>query len=74
MRATWESLRSSESLAGVMPPGTTSLETVQQVESWADFKSLPPFESIARYWTIQVVTGATDAEGFRFRWFSPKAP
>jgi hypothetical protein len=74
MRAAWESLRSSESLAGVMPPGTTSLETVQQVESWADFKSLPPFETIARYWTIQTLTGGTDAEGFRFRWFSPRAP
>jgi hypothetical protein len=74
LRPTWEALRTTDSLAGVMPPGTTSLETVQAVESWADFKRLPPFESIARYWTLQVFSGATDADGFRFRWFSPKAP
>ena len=73
LRPAWEALRTSDSLAGVMPPGTTSLETVQTIESWADFKRLPPFEAVARYWTVQVVSGGTDAEGFRFRWFSPKA-
>lgn len=73
LRPTWEALRTSDSLAGVMPPGTTSLEAVQTIESWADFKRLPPFEAVARYWTVQVVSGGTDADGFRFRWFSPKA-
>jgi hypothetical protein len=74
LRPVWEALRTSESLAGVMPAGTTSLETVQAVESWADFKRLPPFEAVARYWTLQALSGATDAEGYRFRWFSPRAP
>jgi len=74
LRPVWEALRTSESLAGVMPAGTTSLETVQAVESWADFKRLPSFEAVARYWTLQALSGATDAEGYRFRWFSPRAP
>ena len=74
LRSTWETLRTSQSLAAVMPPGTTSLETVQTVESWADFKLLPPFETIAKYWTLQAISGGTDADGFRFHWFSPKAP
>ena len=74
LRPTWEALRTTDSLAGVMPAGTTSLETVQAVESWADFRRLPPFDSIARYWTLQAFSGSTDADGFRFRWFSPKAP
>jgi hypothetical protein len=74
LRSTWETLRTSQSLAAVMPPGTTSLETVQTVESWADFKLLPPFETIGKYWTLQAISGGTDADGFRFRWFSPKAP
>jgi len=74
LRTAWETLRSSESLASVMPPGTTSLESVQAVESWANFKLLPPFDSVARYWTLQVISGGTDAEGYRFRWHSPKAP
>lgn len=74
LRTAWETLRSSESLAAVMPPGTTSLESVQAVESWANFKLLPPFDSVARYWTLQVISGGTDAEGYRFRWHSPKAP
>ena len=74
LRATWETLRLSESLAAVMPTGTTSLEMVQTVESWANFKLLPPFETVAKYWTLQTISGGTDAGGFRFRWFSPKAP
>ena len=74
LRATWETLRLSESLGAVMPPGTTSLEMVQTVESWANFKLLPPFETVAKYWTLQTISGGTDAGGFRFRWFSPKAP
>ena len=74
LRATWETLRASESLSKVMPPGTTSLEMVQTVESWANFKLLPPFEAVAKYWTLQAITGGTDADGFRFRWFSPNTP
>lgn len=74
LRATWETLRASESLSKVMPPGTTSLEMVQTVESWANFRLLPSFDAVAKYWTLEAVSGMTDADGFRFRWFSPNSP
>jgi hypothetical protein len=68
LRATWEGLRTAKSLESLMPPGTTSLEAVQAVETWADFKLLPPFEQISRYWTLGAVSGGSDPQGFRFRW------
>lgn len=68
MRPTWEALRSAKGLDSLVPPGTTSLEAVQAVETWADFRLLPPFEQIERFWTVGAVAGGSDTNGFRFRW------
>jgi len=70
MRSTWEALRTARSLDTLMPPGTTSLDAVHAVETWADFRLLPPFEAVARYWTVSGVSGGSDPAGFRFRWVS----
>jgi hypothetical protein len=68
MRPTWEALRSAKGLDTLVPPGTTSLEAVQAVETWADFRLLPPFGQIERFWTVGAVAGGSDTNGFRFRW------
>lgn len=70
MRPTWETLRTARSLDTLVPAGATSLEAIQAIETWADFKLLPPFEQIARYWTIGAVSGGSTPDGFRFRWFT----
>lgn len=73
MRPTWEALRTAKGLDSLMPAGTTSLEAVQAVETWADFRLLPPFEQVERYWTVGGMGGGSDAAGFRFRWAVPGA-
>lgn len=70
MRPTWEALRTARSLDTLVPSGATSLEAIQAVETWADFKLLPPFEQVARYWTVGALSGGSTPEGFRFRWFT----
>ena len=38
-----------------------------------DFKSLPEFGLVQKYFGISVFTGAIDAQGFHFRNYSPSA-
>jgi hypothetical protein len=73
MRPTWESLRTAGSVDKLMAAGSANLDTVKAVEQWADFKLLPPFEQIARYWTTMVMGGGSNPAGYDFRWFSPAA-
>jgi hypothetical protein len=37
-----------------------------------DFKSLPPYERIARYFGIAVYSGSSDAQGLNLRFYGPK--
>lgn len=38
---------------------------------WADFKLLPPFEQVAKYFTITVHSGSLTRDGFRIQTFTP---
>ncbi|MSU32053.1 MAG: hypothetical protein EXS25_05225 [Pedosphaera sp.] len=73
MRGTWEALRTDRGIDTLMPVGTTSLDAMRAIESWADFKRLPAFDQIARFWTAGAMSGGSDAGGFFFRWVTLKA-
>ncbi len=66
----WEAIRTSglESAPPALAHGLTLI--VPNVAGCLDFSRLPPFAKIARYQGISVLTGGTDANGFRFEWLS----
>ncbi len=70
MRGTWEALRTARGIDTLMPVGTLSLDALRAIESWADFKRLPAFDQIARFWTAGSMSGGSDPGGFFFRWMS----
>lgn len=67
MRAQWEFLRSG---------GLTSLLGEGEEGGWSevlDFKSLPDYDKVMKYFGIAVFSGATDAQGMHFRFYGPNA-
>jgi len=67
MRSQWEFLRSGglESVLGESEEG-----------GWAevlDFKALPEYDKVMKYFGIAVFTGSTDAQGMHFRFYGPHA-
>ena len=38
-----------------------------------DFKSLPDYDKVMKYFGIAVFSGATDAQGMHFRFYGPNA-
>lgn len=66
----WEAMRVSglESAPLVVAHALTLMAPA--VADCLDFTRLPPFEKIARYQGVSVLTGGTDATGFRFEWLS----
>ncbi|MSU35383.1 MAG: hypothetical protein EXS36_09750 [Pedosphaera sp.] len=66
----WEAMRVSglESAPLAVAHGLTLMAPA--VAGCLDFTRLPPFEKIARYQRISVLTGGTDTNGFRFEWLS----
>ena len=66
----WESVRKSglESAPPAVAHGLSLM--VPNLAGCLDFSRLPPFAKIARYQGISVLTGGTDANGFRFEWWS----
>ncbi|HTI70224.1 MAG TPA: hypothetical protein VMF06_09665 [Candidatus Limnocylindria bacterium] len=73
MSTTWESLRTAESIDKLMTSGTANLATVKAVQQWADFKTLPPFDQVSKYWTTMVMGGGSNTNGYDFRWMTPAA-
>ncbi len=66
MRAQWEFLR-----AGNL---SSMLGTEEGDGGWAevlDFKSLPEYDKVAKYFGIAVFAGSTDAQGMHFRFYGP---
>lgn len=67
MRSQWEFLRSG---------GLESMLGDSAKDGWAgvfDFKSLPEYDKVMKYFGIAVFTGATDAQGMHFRFYGPHA-
>ena len=73
MGLTWESLRTAQDISKLMAAGTANMSAVKAVEQWADFKALPPYEQVAKYWTTTVMGGGSNPEGYSFRWVTPAA-
>jgi hypothetical protein len=71
MGLTWESLRTAEDVGKLMTSGTVNMSAVKAVEQWADFKSLPPYDQVSKYWTTSVMGGGSNPDGYTFRWATP---
>jgi len=46
----------------------------QAFKDWLDFSLLPPFEKIAKYFSISVYGGGATTEGLSFKMFQPVPP
>ena len=67
LRGTWEALRGGN-LTKLMPkPSTDSASP----EDFADFKLLPVFDQVAKYFGIAVYAGAWDSQGFMVKQYGP---
>jgi hypothetical protein len=69
LRPRWDVLRDAGSMRALMPGGVANSDAVQALQQWADFRLLPPFEPVSRYFTPSVSSLGVDAAGYRFRWF-----
>jgi hypothetical protein len=82
MRRLFESLRQRpDSALALVPPayllaitGLRLEEPLQRVLARCDFRQLPPFDPLQRYFHFTVYTGSVDAEGFSYRTWSPLPP
>nr|HVY68331.1 hypothetical protein [Verrucomicrobiae bacterium] len=41
---------------------------------WLDYKLLPPFEKISKYFNYSIYAGVASADGFSIKWFAPVPP
>ncbi len=65
MRGQWQFLKSG---------GLTDMISSAGEGDWADlfdFKALPPYEQVAKYFGIAVYAGETDGRGMHFRFYGP---
>jgi hypothetical protein len=69
LRGTWEAVRAG-SLSKVTPPGGPAAAEGAP-EDFADFKLLPAFDQVAKYFGISVYAGAWDTQGFAVKQYGP---
>ncbi len=78
MRALLETLKRDsgalEQMFNFSPLGPTAANAKAGFKNWVDLALLPPFERIAKYFTLTVYTGATTSEGWTLKFFSPTPP
>lgn len=67
LRGTWDSLRSGN-LSKMLPQQG---KDATSPDDFADFKLLPSFDLVAKYFGIAVYAGAWDGQGFMVRQFGP---
>ncbi len=76
-RAILEALRKSASqpeTTNMLAPGIPAFTPDNPFKEWVDFSLLPPFDTIAKYFSFTVYTGSANAEGLQFDFFSPIPP
>jgi hypothetical protein len=81
-RATFDSLKQHpDSALTLVPPayllvitGLKLEEPLQRTLAECDFTLLPSFDTVAKYFHFAVSAGSVEAEGFRYRTFSPVPP
>ncbi len=67
LRSTWEAVRSGSLNKSVPTRGAAATSP----EDFADFKLLPAFDQIAKYFGINVYAGAWDSQGFLLKQYGP---
>lgn len=80
----WQALRANPGLffdvAAAQNPDVEGLlggdrsEIEKAIADWADFKLLPEFEKVARYFHFTIYAGQTSSAGYTLRTFSPLPP
>jgi hypothetical protein len=80
----WQALRANPGLffdvAAAQNPAVEGLlggdrsEIEKAITDWADFKLLPEFEKVARYFHFTIYAGQTSSAGYTLRTFSPLPP
>jgi hypothetical protein len=70
LRGTWEAVRGGSLNK---PPGSvrSPAGNAPSADEFADFKLLPPFDQVAKYFGSQVYAGVWDSQGFQLRQFGP---
>jgi hypothetical protein len=66
-QTTWETLRSGSGIDGLVP--TMGKEAANNADDWVDFKLLPPFDQVSKYFGISVSTAYWDGTGFQMQSF-----
>lgn len=70
LRGTWEAMRSGSLNK---PPGAVRGPdgNPPSADEFADFKLLPPFDQVAKYFGINVYAGTWDSQGFQLKQYGP---
>ncbi len=66
-QTTWETLKNGSGIDGLVP--TMGKEAANSADDWVDFKLLPPFEQVSKYFGISVSTAYWDGTGFQMQSF-----
>lgn len=66
-QTTWETLRSGSGINDLVP--TMGKEAVSSADNWVDFKLLPPFDQVSKYFGISVSTAFWDGTGLQMQSF-----
>jgi hypothetical protein len=78
MRPLWEVLRkqnpSVQDIVGVPIPDAAVSEQMDTIRQWADFSLLPPFDTVAKYFSFSVYGGGFAPDGFALKVFMPTPP
>ena len=71
-QTTWETLRTGSGIDGLVP--AMGKEAANNADEWVDFKLLPPFDQMAKYFGITVSTAFWDGTGFQMQSFYTATP
>jgi hypothetical protein len=78
MRPLFEILRkqnpSIQDLLGVPIPDPDISEKLEAIHQWFDFSLLPPYETVAKYFSYTIFAGSATPEGFVLKAFQPTPP
>ncbi len=78
MRAVFEAMRvnADSMLASLNIPLAVGKggSPAQALKEWADFSLLPPFDKVAKYFSITVYAGKSSAEAYSVKFYSPVPP
>jgi hypothetical protein len=78
MRPLFEVLRkqnpSVQDILGVPIPDMTLAAQLESFRQWVDFSLLPPFDTVAKYFSFSVYAGSFSSDGFALKMYMPTPP